>query len=174
VHDEDDPAWLLRVDVQRSLEAVGRAGLAFDLLVRVRELPAAYETVRRHPGTRFVIDHLAKPPIRDGGSPEWDAWIPRLAALPNVYCKLSGLVTEADWNGWTLDALQPYLDRALGWFGTDRLMFGSDWPVCLVAASYAQVVALARELLRDLPEAQGAAIFGGNAVVCYALPRTEP
>jgi L-fucono-1,5-lactonase len=173
VHDEDDPAWLLRSDVQRSLEAVGQAGLAFDLLVRSRELPAAHATALRHPEMRFVIDHLAKPPIRQGGASVWDAWMPRLAALPNVYCKVSGLVTEADWKGWTLDALKPYLDRALGWFGADRLMFGSDWPVCLVAASYSQVVGIARDLLRDLPAAQNAAIFGGNAAACYALPRAE-
>ena len=174
VHDEDDPAWLLRGDVQRSLEAVGQAGLAFDLLVRPRELPAAHATALRHPEMRFVIDHLAKPPIRQGGRSEWDTWMPRLAALPNVYCKMSGLVTEADWKGWTLDALKPYVDRALGWFGADRLMFGSDWPVCLVAASYSQIAGVARDLLRDLPDAQSTAIFGGNAIAFYALSHREP
>jgi L-fuconolactonase len=87
---------------------------------------------------------------------------------------VSGLVTEADWKGWTLAALQPYVHRTLGWFGADRLMFGSDWPVCLVAASYSQVVGVARDLLRDLPEGQRAAIFGGNAAAFYALSHREP
>jgi L-fuconolactonase len=169
VHDEDDPAWLLRPDVQRGLQAVGQAGLAFDLLVRARELPAAHETALRHPGIRFVIDHLGKPPIRQGGAPEWDAWMARMAALPNVWCKLSGLVTEADWTGWSAAGLGPYVERALAWFGAERLLFGSDWPVCLVAASYAQVVALARELLRGLPPGQQAAVLGGNAAAFYRL-----
>lgn len=169
VHDEDDPAWLLRSDVQRSLQAVGQAGLAFDLLVRSRELPAAHETALRHPGTSFVIDHMAKPPIRQGGSPDWDAWMARMAMLPNVSCKLSGLVTEADWRGWSAAVLKPYVERALGWFGAERLLFGSDWPVCLVAASYSQVVELARELVRGLPAGQRAAILGGNAAAVYGL-----
>jgi L-fuconolactonase len=173
VHDEADPAWLRRGDVQRGLDAVGQAGLAFDLLVRPRELPAAHAAAYRHPEMHFVLDHLAKPPIRQGGRSEWDAWMPRLAALPNVSCKLSGLVTEADWKGWTLDALRPYVDLALGWFGADRLLFGSDWPVCLVAASYPQVVSAVRDLLRDLPAEQVAAIFGGNAAAFYALPGAE-
>jgi L-fuconolactonase len=169
VHDEDDPAWLLRGDVQRGLTAVGQAGLAFDLLVRPRELPAAYETVRRHPEMRFVIDHLAKPPIKHGGSPAWDAWMSRMGALPNVCCKLSGLVTEADWLGWAVEHLRPYVWNALDWFGADRLMFGSDWPVCLVAASYIQVFDVAQQLVRELPAAQRAAVFGDNAIRAYGL-----
>jgi L-fuconolactonase len=173
VHDEDDPAWLLRSDVQRSLQAVGQAGLAFDLLVRTRELPAAHETALRHPGIRFVIDHMAKPPIQQGGSPDWDTWMARMAALPNVSCKLSGLVTEADWKGWSAAVLKPYVERALGWFGAERLLFGSDWPVCLVAASYSQVVELARELVRDLPPSQRVAILGGNAAAVYGLSRLD-
>lgn len=169
VHDEKDTAWLLRTDVQLGLEAVGRAGLAYDLLVRPRELPAAYETARRHSEMRLVIDHLAKPPIKQGGSPQWDAWMPRMAALPNVYCKLSGLVTEADWHGWTVEVLKPYVEHALAWFGAGRLIFGSDWPVCLVAASYTRVVETARQLVRNLPPVETAAIFGENAVTFYRL-----
>jgi L-fuconolactonase len=120
---------------------------------------------------RFVIDHMAKPPIRLGGSAEWDTWMPRMGALPNVSCKLSGLVTEADWKGWSVAILKPYVERALGWFGADRLLFGSDWPVCLVAASYSEVVDLARELVHDLPPGQRAGILGGNAAACYGLSR---
>ena len=172
VHDEADPAWLLKPHVQRGLTAVGQAGLAFDLLVRPRELPRAYETVVRHPEMRFIIDHLAKPPIRAGGSSDWDTGMRRIAALPNVYCKLSGLVTEADWRDWSVEQLRPYVDRALAWFGADRLIFGSDWPVCLVAASYAQVVETARQLIRGVTAAQEEAIFGNTAMVAYDLSRT--
>lgn len=170
VHDEADPTWLLRTDVQRGVAAVGRAGLAFDLLVRPRELPSAHATVVRHPEMRFIIDHLGKPPIRTGGSSGWDEWMPRLAALPNVYCKLSGLVTEADWRGWSIGQFRKYFDGVLSWFGADRLMFGSDWPVCLVAASYPQVVATAQELVHRLPLAQREAIFGQTAASAYGLP----
>jgi len=169
VHDEADPAWLLRHDVQQGVTAVGDAGLAFDLLVRCREMPAAHETVASHPEMRFVIDHLGKPPIKHGGSPEWDMWMPRMAAFPNVSCKLSGMVTEADWQSWTLEELRPLVERALAWFGPGRLMFGSDWPLCLVAASYAQVLEAAQQLVRGLPAAQRAAIFGGNACTLYKL-----
>ena len=170
VHDEVDPAWLLRPDVQRGLTAASGAGLAFDLLVRPRELPAAHETVLRHPEMRFVIDHLAKPPIREGGSPVWEEWMPRLAALPNVYCKLSGLVTEADWRRWMIEDLQPYAARALGWFGADRMLFGSDWPVCLLAAPYIRVFEAARQLTEELTAAQREAVFGGTAIAAYGLP----
>jgi L-fuconolactonase len=171
VHDEADPAWLLRPDVQRGLAAVAQAGLAYDLLVRPRELPAAHETALRHPGMRFVIDHLAKPPIRQGGSAAWEEWMPRLAALPTVSCKLSGLVTEADWHCWTIEELRPYVARVLAWFGPDRMMFGSDWPVCLVAASYAQVFETARKLVEGLGPAEAEALFGGAAAMAYRLPR---
>jgi len=141
VHDEPDPRWLLRDDVQRGIAAVGQAGLVYDLLVRTRELPAALETVRRHRDMSFVIDHAAKPRIAAGA---WDAgWEAGLAPFgdePNVVCKLSGLVTEADWKSWTPEQLEPYVRRVVGWFGPERCIFGSDWPVCLLAASYAQVM----------------------------------
>ncbi|HTU00489.1 MAG TPA: amidohydrolase family protein [Candidatus Sulfotelmatobacter sp.] len=169
VHDEADPAWLLRPDVQRGLVAVGEAGLAFDLLVRPRELPGAQQTVANHPRMRFVVDHLAKPPIRAGDSAAWDAWMPRLAALPNVSCKLSGLVTEADWHGWTVAQLAPYAERALSWFGPKRLLFGSDWPVCLVAAPYRDVVATAQALLPALSPGDRLDVFGRNAASVYGL-----
>jgi L-fuconolactonase len=170
VHDEADSAWLLRPDVQRGLTAVAEAGLAYDLLVRPRELPAAYESSRRHPAMRFVIDHLAKPPIREGGSPAWEEWMPRMAALPNVYCKLSGLVTEADWHRWTVEDLRPYVARALGWFGADRMLFGSDWPVCLLAAPYDRVVDAAQQLIGGLSPAEQESVFGRTAIAAYAFP----
>jgi L-fuconolactonase len=118
VHDEPDPEWLLRDDVQRGLAAIGAAGLVYDLLVRARELPAAVETVRRNPGTKFVLDHVAKRPPEDAG---WAKGVAELAERPNVACKLSGLLTEFDPEGTVA--------RALEWFGPERCMFGSDWPV---------------------------------------------
>ena len=170
VHDEADPAWLGRAEVRRGIAAVGEAGLAYDILVRTRELPAALATVRDLPGIRFVIDHIAKPPIASGAIDDWAAGLQPLAAYPNVYCKLSGMVTEADWSHWTVRDLAPYASRALDWFGPERCVFGSDWPVCLVAASYEQVIDACRELLRDASIADRDRIFGANAAELYRLP----
>jgi L-fuconolactonase len=132
VHDEADPGWLLRADVQRGLAAVGEAGLVYDLLVRPRELPAAVETVRRHPDIRFVLDHAGKAPRSNRDA--WVQGVSALAELPNVTCKLSGLFTEADPEGTVA--------RALQWFRPDRCMFGSDWPVCLLASEYGDAIAI--------------------------------
>ena len=165
VHDEPDPRWLLEDDVQRGIGAVGEAGLVYDLLVRTRELPAALETVRRNRRVSFVIDHAAKPRIARGS---WDVdWEERLAPFsdePNVACKLSGLVTEADWKSWTPDELEPYVRRVVGWFGSERCMFGSDWPVCLLAASYGQVMDVMRQITGFDDE-----IFGATACRVYGL-----
>jgi L-fuconolactonase len=169
VHDEPDLDWLSRPDVRRGLAAVAAAGLTYDLLVRSRELPAAIRAVRDLPDLRFVVDHLAKPAIRDGGLEPWAGLIRPLAALPNSWCKLSGLVTEADWASWTVSELEPFVGHALDVFGPTRLLFGSDWPVCLLAASYAEVVGAARELTAALAESERAAIFGGAARLAYAL-----
>jgi L-fuconolactonase len=128
-HDEPDPMWLLRDDVQRGLAAVGEAGLVYDLLVRARELPAAVETVRRNPGTKFVLDHVAKRPRDDRA---WADGVAELSELPNVACKISGLLTEFDPEGTA--------ERALAWFGPERCMFGSDWPVW---SAYGEALALA-------------------------------
>ncbi len=169
VHDEPDAEWLLRADAQRGLGAVGDAGLAYDLLVRARELPAALEMLRRFPDMRFVIDHLAKPAIRNGDWEDWKAAMAPFGRQPNVYCKLSGLVTEADWATWRPEQLTRYIRAALGWFGPERCMFGSDWPVCLLAASYRQVVDLVRDALADAAAAAEAWVMGGTAVEFYRL-----
>jgi L-fuconolactonase len=169
VHDEPDPDWLLRPDVVRGLVAVERAGLVYDLLVRARELPAALEIARTMPGLRFVIDHLAKPPIRDGAMSPWAERLAPFGALPNAWGKLSGLLTEADWASWTLDDLQPFVDRALAVFGPDRLLFGSDWPVSLLAAPYPRVVETAGALIQGLGAAERDAVMGGTAVEVYGL-----
>jgi L-fuconolactonase len=153
VHDEPDPAWLLRDDVQRGLGAVAAAGLVYDLLVRTRELPAAVETARRHPELTFVLDHAGKRPEADG---EWAEGVGALAALPNVRCKLSGLFTESDPAGT--------VEYALEHFGPERCLFGSDWPVCLLAAEYGEAL-----------EIVGAdeQVLGGTAIRTYAL-RSPP
>jgi len=169
VHDEEDPAWLSRPEVLRGLRAVESAGLVYDLLVRTRELPAAIETVRALPGLSFVLDHLAKPPIREGALEPWASRVAELARLPNVACKVSGMVTEADWKAWRPDDLQPYVDHVLAAFGPGRLLYGSDWPVCLLAASYAEVFATASRTLQGLGPDERAAVFGLNAVRTYRL-----
>ena len=169
VHDEPDPDWLLRGDVLRGIRAVGDAGLVYDLLVRSRELPAALGSVRALPGTRFVIDHLAKPPIKDGVLQPWADLMRPFGALPNAWCKVSGMVTEADWRSWQPTDLEPYVGHVLDVFGADRLLFGSDWPVCLLAASYQQVFDATRAALGELSASEQAAIFGGNATSVYRL-----
>jgi len=169
VHDEPDPEWLLRKEVVRGIRAVGAAGLAYDLLLRPRELPAALALARRLPDVRFVIDHLAKPPIASGALEPWRERITPFAALDHVACKVSGLVTEADWSSWTPADLQPFVDHAIDVFGPERLLFGSDWPVCLLAASYKEVVSAARTTLGALSEAELAVVMGGNARRIYAL-----
>ena len=171
VQDEPDPAWLTRTDVQRGLRAIADAGLPYDLLVKPPQAAAALEVVRAIPELTFVLDHLGKPPIGAATSPDphWATWLRHLAAEPNVVCKLSGLVTEADWNTWTIADLKPYADTALEAFGPDRLMFGSDWPVCLLAATYSEVYDAARTLTDDLTEDDRTAVFGGTATRVYDL-----
>jgi L-fuconolactonase len=169
VQDEPDPEWLLRPDVRRGLAAVEAAGLTYDLLVRPRELPAALVVAREMPGLRCVIDHLAKPPIRSGVTKPWASLIRPFGGLPNVSCKLSGLVTEADPTSWRVADLGPYVEIALETFGPRRLLFGSDWPVCLLAASYADVLGAARELTATLSTAERGDVFGGAAENAYRL-----
>ena len=171
VHDEADPRWLLRDDVRRGIRAVGRTDLVYELLVRSRELPAAREIVATMPDVPFIVDHLAKPPIRDGagGIQPWADLVASFAGLPNVSWKISGLVTEADWQRWGPADLAPFVDHALRTFGPGQLIFGSDWPVCLLAATYEEVAAAARELTAGLSDSERAAVFGGNATAVYGL-----
>ena len=171
VHDEADPAWLDRPDVRRGIRAVGGAGLVYELLVRARELPAARRVVMDLPDVRFVVDHLAKPAIRAGADPAWEAGVAGLSDLPNVWWKLSGLVTEADWSGWRPEDLQPFVDRVLAAAGPAHLLFGSDWPVCLLAASYETVIATARTMIAGLSADERAAVLGETAASLYGLGR---
>ncbi|GAA0417348.1 amidohydrolase [Acrocarpospora corrugata] len=146
VQDEPDPDWFARPDVRRGLLAVAAAGLVYDLLVLVPQLPVAREVVAGLPDLRFVLDHAAKPPVASGELNPWSDALAALAKLPHVSCKLSGLVTEASWSDWTPADLAPYAEHVLDSFGSSRVMFGSDWPVCELAATYSQVTALARSL----------------------------
>ncbi|MFD9907325.1 amidohydrolase family protein [Streptomyces sp. NPDC059063] len=174
VQAEPDPAWLLRADVQRGLAAVADAGLRYDLVVLPHHLPACVEAAARLPRLTFVLDHLGKPPVASGDLEPWASSLRALAALPNTVCKLSGLVTEADWRSWTVAGLRPYADTALDAFGPDRLMVGSDWPVCELAASYEDVLAVARELMDSLSDAERAEAFGGTARRVYGLRTGAP
>jgi L-fuconolactonase len=170
VHDEPDAGWLLRKDVERGIEAVGKAGLAYDILVRTRELPAALDLVRRLPQVRFVIDHIAKPRIAAGAvDAEWERDMAPFGDCANVSCKLSGMVTEASWTGWTPEDLKPYVLHALDWFGPERCLFGSDWPVCLLAAPYGRVLESLKYAISDLSSGDRGAVLGGNAIRIYGL-----
>jgi L-fuconolactonase len=169
VQDEPDPDWLRRSDVCRGLRAVGAAGLAYDLLVRPAQLPAALAATGDLADVTFVLDHGAKPAIASGCREPWASLIGGLAARPNVSCKVSGLVTEAG-PGWRPAQIVPYIDHLLDCFGPSRLIFGSDWPVCTLAASYAEVTAVARDALRArLGPAELDAVFAANATTAYRL-----
>ena len=169
VQGEPDPNWLLRPDVRRGLTAVADAGLVYDLLVLPHQFPAAVQVAASLPQLTFVLDHLGKPPVVSGKSEPWATSLRDLAALPNTYCKLSGLVTEADWKAWGTEDLRLYTDTALDAFGPSRLMFGSDWPVCTLAATYGQVVDATGELTDKLSAAERTEVFEGTATRVYGL-----
>ncbi|GHG32330.1 MULTISPECIES: amidohydrolase family protein [Amycolatopsis] len=168
VEPEPDPRWLEREDVLAGLAAVRDAGLGYDLLVRPHQLPAATAAVRALPDLTFVLDHLAKPPIASGELEPWATDLATLAREPNVVAKLSGLVTEAG-RPWRVEDLRPYAETALTAFGPDRLMVGSDWPVCLLAGTYAEVMDTAESLLAELTPAERDAVRGGTASRVYGL-----
>ncbi|GAA4611961.1 amidohydrolase family protein [Saccharopolyspora hordei] len=170
VEDEPDPDWLLRPAVLNGLAAVEDAGLVYELLVRVDQLPAATKAVAQFPQLTFVLDHCAKPPVASGELQPWADRLRALAAHPNVVCKLSGLVTEDEWARQPDPVrLRPYVDVVLEAFGPRRLLFGSDWPVCLLAAEYRQVIELTKQLLADLDDRQRAAVFDANARAVYDI-----
>lgn len=169
VESEERDDWLVQAPVLSALKELSRHNLSFDLLVHTRHLKYARIVADQNPGLALVIDHLAKPPIARGEFDEWAREMQPLAEFSNVYCKLSGLVTEADWTTWTSDDLRPYVNYALELFGIDRIMFGSDYPVCLLAATYERVLESLQELLKDLGASDREKIFGGNAARFYRL-----
>src|ERR1035437_9818992 len=168
-HDEPDPDWLRRPDVLHGIAAVQQAGLAYDVLVRARELPAALDLVWGLPEGRFVIDHIAKPNIKERELEPWASLIKPLADCPNVWVKVSGMIEEADWAHWRPEDLVPYVQHLLDWFGPERLIFGSNWPVCLLAGSYVQVYDALVQALGDITPDEHDRIFGGNAATAYRL-----
>jgi L-fuconolactonase len=169
VQAEPDPQWLLRPDVARGLAAIASAGLPYDLLVKPHQIPAAVAVAAASPELAFVLDHLGKPPIAEDRIEPWAEDVKALAALPNTVCKLSGMVTEALWDSWTVQELRPFAETVLEAFGPDRLMFGSDWPVCLLAASYGEVVDAALDLTDSLSLTERTAVFSGTAARVYGL-----
>jgi L-fuconolactonase len=168
---ESEPAddWLAQDAVVRGLGELAQRGLSYDLLVHTRHLKYAREVIEKTPQLRFVVDHVAKPPIKRAEIDQWAVGLKELAAAGNVWCKLSGLVTEADWANWRVEDLAPYVDKALEYFGPARLMFGSDWPVCLLAASYDRVLEAFHTLLADLSEEDRDLIFSKNASAFYRI-----
>jgi L-fuconolactonase len=169
VQAEPDDDFVLRADFQRGVALLDRFGMTYDLLIVPRQLPAACAFADRNPTLRLILDHLAKPPIASGGLEPWARDLRELARRPRVFLKVSGLVTEADWAHWTPDQLRGYLDVAFEAFGPERIVFGSDFPVCLTAASYPRVKRVVDDYCAALSEAERAAIFAGNAIAFYRL-----
>ena len=171
--DEPDDRFLVRDDFVRGIAGLRPFGFTYDILIYPRQLPAALDLVARFPEQQFVIDHLAKPQIKARNRSGWAALMQKIAAHRNVYCKLSGMVTEADCRHWKKDDFRPYLDVVFGAFGPGRLMFGSDWPVCLLAASYQQVLEIVEDYVQDCAAELKGKIFGGNAAQFYHLKTAQ-
>ena len=169
VQDEPDDDFILRADFNAGVRLVTEFGLAYDILIYERHLPQSIEFVDRHPNQVFILDHLAKPKAKEDEVEPWRTNIRRLAERDNVYCKVSGLVTEADWKRWTETQLFVYLETVLDAFGPYRLMFGSDWPVCLVASSYEKWYEVVSRSCEKLTRDEQARIFGGTAIEAYKL-----
>lgn len=167
---QDEPAgFMLRPDFQRGIAALAEFNLTYDILIYEHQLPEALALVQRFPNQRFVIDHIAKPAIRDGSIDAWRAGITAIAASPNVYCKLSGMVTEADWQRWRPSDFAPYIETVLEVFGAGRVMAGSDWPVCLLAGEYGGVMAIMMDAIGGLSADERDAILGGTAAEFYRV-----
>lgn len=171
VHDEADDRFMLRPQFLHGLSLLASFDLTYDLLVFPKHLPVAADVVQRFPQQRFVLDHIAKPAIKTHTFAPWDADIRVLARFPNVFCKVSGMVTEAAWNTWKPDDFTRYLDMVFDCFGPERLMFGSDWPVCTLSGAYADVVLLVQQYVRGLGIAAQDRVFGGTAAEVYALSK---
>ncbi len=169
VHDEADDRFMLGGNFLRGLAVLKRYDLRYDLLLYPRHIPVAIEVVKQFSEQPFVLDHIAKPFIKDGIVGAWEDDIRRLASFDNVWCKVSGMVTEAAWNTWKQDDFAPYLDIVFDSFGVERLMFGSDWPVCTLSGSYSQVVGIVETYIAALSADEQAAVMGGNATKFYGL-----
>jgi len=166
---EDDPGWLINSGAINGLKELVRRDLTFDFLAKPPNLPFIPQVMDQVPDLRAVVDHIAKPLIADHLVEPWLTDMRKVASINGIHCKISGMITEADQNNWTVDDLRPYVHHVLGMYGTDRLMFGTDWPVCTLAGEYKSVAAAAREILGSLSPADHADVFGGNAARFYRL-----
>ncbi|HJR99534.1 MAG TPA: amidohydrolase family protein [Flavobacterium sp.] len=169
VQGEADHNFMLRPDFLNGIAALEKYNFTYDILIFPHQLGAALELVRRFPNQKFVIDHIAKPYIKDGFYDGWASLMKAISEYPNVYCKLSGMTTEADYNNWTQEQIKPYMELVLNAFGANRILFGSDWPVCLVAGNYTKTKELVTNFISQLSSEEKAAIMGGNAVKFYNL-----
>ena len=169
VQGEPDPNFLLRPNFLKGISLLEKYGYTNDILVFPHQLGAVLEFVKQFPNQKFVIDHLAKPYIKDGFFDGWSVMMKEIARHENVYCKISGMVTEANYHSWTPDQIKPYMELVLEAFGADRILFGSDWPVCLVAGSYRQVKHLVTNAIKKLSKSEQANIMGNNAFAFYNL-----
>jgi L-fuconolactonase len=169
VQDEPDDEFLVRPEFVRGIDQLRQSDLTYDLLIFPKQLLAAIELVKRFPEQPFVLDHIAKPAIKDGALEPWTRLIRELAALPNCSCKVSGMVTEADHSNWKPADFRPYLDVVFEAFGEDRLMFGSDWPVCLFAASYERTHRLAADYVAGFSAEAQTKFFGKNCARFYGI-----
>ncbi|MDB5210362.1 MAG: amidohydrolase 2 [Sediminibacterium sp.] len=165
----EDLSFMLQPDFLRGIAALQEFGFTYDVLIFPKHLSSAIELVKQFPEQPFVIDHMAKPFIKDGLIDDWKKGMRTLAQFPNVYCKISGMVTEAGWKNWKREDFTPYLDVVTESFGVNRLMYGSDWPVCLVAASYEKVLGLVKNYFSSFSPGEREAVFGGNASRFYGL-----
>lgn len=169
VQGEPDHNFLLRPNFLRGISYLERYNYVYDILVFPHQLGAVLEFVKRFPNQKFVIDHIAKPYIKDSFYDGWAVLMKEIAKHQNVYCKVSGMITEADYKTWTPEQVEPYMQLVLDSFGVDRIMYGSDWPVCLVAGSYEKVVSLTKNFISTLSVTEQNAIMGGNATAFYNL-----
>jgi L-fuconolactonase len=173
LHDEPDDDFMLRKDFLHGISLVGKYKLAYDILVFPKHLPNTITFVSHFPEQTFVLDHMAKPYIKDKTISPWREEMRKLSKFPNVYCKASGMVNEADWKNWKPEDFRPYLDVIYECFGADRIMIGSDWPVCRVAAGYPVVMDIVRDYIKQFSNSDQAKVLGGNAIKAYRLKITS-
>ncbi|MBM3731832.1 MAG: hypothetical protein FJW42_03550 [Actinobacteria bacterium] len=167
--DKEDPNWLLRDNVVKNIHRIGEAGLTFDILTRPPQLAAAVEMVKKSPNNSFVLDHISKPYMAKGEMQPWADQISEIASYENVVVKVSGLFTEANWSDWSQETFRPYLDHVLNSFSPSRMMFGSDWPVCLLAATYTDTINLMEEFTKNFTKSEQESFWAGTAKRAYKL-----
>lgn len=170
IHDEEDVNFMLRPEFINGIKLLEKFGLAYDILIFPKHLPNTIQFVKQFsPNQIFILDHIAKPFIKEGTITPWKEQIEELAQFPNIFCKVSGMVTEADWKNWTPENIKPYLDVIFKAFGPERIMIGSDWPVCLVAGEYAKVMGVVTSYIANLTEQDKANVLGINAINAYKI-----